>query len=268
MVKEPSLKPGLADIVERKRKDLERQKAAVPLALLEKKLATAFPIRNFIGALKRPAEVSLIAELKKASPSAGLIREYYHVPTGAAAYEKAGARALSILTETNYFLGDLGHMIEAKNATSLPVLRKDFIFDPYQAYEARAHGADAVLLIVALLEKPLLKDLLSLIRRLGMTSLVEAHEPVEVETALSMDAPVIGINSRNLKDLSMNPDAFEKMLPMIPKDKLIVAESGIKTGEDVRRLKGLGAHAMLVGESLLKQPDLEQAAKTLLEAGR
>lgn len=262
------MKPGLDDIVARKRRDLERKKADVTLLMLERKLETALPVRDFRATLRRPGEVSLIAELKKASPSAGIIRELYHVPTGAAAYEKAGARALSILTEENFFLGDVAHLAEAKKATALPVLRKDFIVDAYQVHEARAAGADAVLLIVALLPPAELKALLTAIRRLGMTPLVEAHSPDEVKAAVDAGADVIGINSRNLKDLSMNPGAFEKMVPLIPRDKLIVAESGIKTAGDVKALKALGVHAMLVGESLLKQPDLEAAAKLLVEAGR
>lgn len=264
----PPRRPGLEEIVARKRLDLDRRKSAVPLALLEKKLAEAFPIRNFAAALRRPGEVSLIAELKKASPSAGLLREYYHVPTGAAAYEKAGARALSVLTEEHYFLGDLGHLVEAKKASALPVLRKDFIIDPYQVYESRAAGADAVLLIVAMLQEPELKSLLSLVKRLGMTPLVEAHDPSEVDVAVRAGAEVVGINSRNLKDLTMDPRAFEKMAPLVPKDRLVVAESGIKTSEDVKPLKALGVQSILVGESFLKQPDLEAAAKILVEAGR
>lgn len=262
------MKAGLEEIVARKRRDLAGQMSAVPLALLERKLADALPVRDFAAALRRPGEVALIAELKKASPSAGLLRELYDVGTGAQAYERAGARALSVLTEENYFLGDLAHIGDAKKACALPVLRKDFIFDVYQVYEARARGADAVLLIVAMLERPLLKELHALIARLGMTALVEAHSADEVRAAVDLGARVVGVNSRNLKDLSMTPRAFEEMLPLIPKDRVIVAESGLKTADDVRRVKALGAAAVLVGESFLRQPDLEQAAKILVEAGR
>lgn len=262
------MKAGLEEIVARKRRDLAGRMSALPLALLERKLADAAPVRDFAAAIRRPGEVSLIAELKKASPSAGLLRELYDVGTGAQAYEKAGARALSILTEENFFLGDLAHLNDAKKACGLPVLRKDFLFDPYQVYEARARGADAVLLIVALLEPVLLKQLLSLTLRLGMTPLVEAHDPDEVRTAVDAGARVVGVNSRNLKDLSMDPRAFEKMVPLVPKDRIVVAESGIKTADDVKRLKDLGAAAMLVGESFLRQPDLEKAANVLVKAGK
>jgi indole-3-glycerol phosphate synthase len=169
------VRPGLAEIVARKRKDLEHQMSAVPLAELERRLANALPVRDFAGALRKPGEVSLIAEMKKASPSAGLLRELYHVPTGAEAYAKAGARALSVLTEVHYFLGDVTHIGEAKKACPLPVLRKDFVVDAYQIHEARVAGADAVLLIVAILTPPLLKSLIAAVRRLGMCPLVEAH---------------------------------------------------------------------------------------------
>ena len=259
---------GLEEIVRRKRLDLERQKAAAPLTVLERRLDGASAVRDFAAAIRRPGEVSLIAELKKASPSAGLLRKEYDVAAGARAYEKAGARALSILTEVNFFLGDLSHLAEAKRATSLPALRKDFISDRYQIVEARVRGADAVLLIVAVLGPKPLKVFVELIKSLGMTPLVEAHDPDEVRAALDSGAEMVGVNSRNLKDLSMDPRAFEKMVPLIPRDRLIVAESGIKTADDVRALKALGVHAVLVGESLLRQPDIEAAAKILVEAGR
>jgi indole-3-glycerol phosphate synthase len=262
-----SSKPGLADIVARKRADLSRRKEGIPLSALEKGLPAALPVRDFAAALRRPGRVSLVAELKKASPSAGLLRERYDVAEGARAYARAGAAALSILTEENYFLGALPHLAEAKGACDLPALRKDFVFDPYQVTEARVHGADAVLLIVALLSPAELKDLIRRVETLGMTALVEVHDPEEVRIALDAGARAVGVNSRNLKDLSMDPAAFEKMLPLLPRDRLTVAESGIKTAEDVARLKALGASAMLVGESLLKQPDLERAAETLARAG-
>jgi indole-3-glycerol phosphate synthase len=258
---------GLEEIVRRKRLDLERKKKEVPLAELERAAKVAAPIRDFPAAIRRPGEVSLISELKKASPSAGLLRKSYDVAEGARAYERGGARALSVLTEENYFLGRLSHMVEAKKASGLPVLRKDFLFDPYQVFEARAHGADAVLLITALLDRASLSEMRTLVRRLGMAALVEVHDAAEMETSLAVGADMIGVNSRNLKDLTMNAAAFEEMIPLIPRDRTIVAESGIKTVEDVRRLRALGVHAVLVGESLLKQPDLERATKILSRAG-
>jgi indole-3-glycerol phosphate synthase len=262
------MKPGLKQIVDRKRSDLSKLKRSRPQQVLARGLSRALPVRNFAAALKKSGKISLIAELKKASPSAGLLRIPYDVGYGARCYAQAGVSALSILTEENYFLGDLGHIAEAKKAVSLPVLRKDFIVDPYQVYEARAAGADAVLLIVALLEDAEISDLLALTRRLGMTPLVEIHEAEELNRAVSCGAEMIGVNSRNLKDLSMNPQAFEKLVPMIPAGKIVVAESGIKTPADVKALKRLKVNAMLVGESLLKHADLEAAAKVLVQAGK
>jgi indole-3-glycerol phosphate synthase len=212
--------------------------------------------------------VALIAELKKASPSAGLLRPRYDPVEGARAYARAGAAALSVLTENHYFKGNLTHIARVKRAVNLPVLRKDFLVDPYQVYESRANGADAVLLIVALLTDRVLRELLGLARRLGLAALVEAHTPGELRRAVAAGADMVGINSRNLSDLTMNPSAFRTMIPLIPRRCLRVAESGIKTPRDVTELKNIGADAMLVGESFLRQNDLEKAARTLARAGR
>lgn len=265
---EMSVGPGLQQIVDRKKEDLLLRKKARPLAQLQADLPGALPVRDFIGALVKPGAVSLIAELKKASPSAGLLRPEYNVAAGAEAYARAGARALSVLTEENFFLGHLNHVAEAKRAVDLPVLRKDFIFDPYQVYEARLFGADAVLLIVALLEEERMRVLMELIHELGMTPLVEVHSEPELDVAVRSGARLIGINSRNLKDLSMDGTMFEKLVPRIPEGRIVIAESGIKTPADVEKLKNLNVSAMLVGESLLRQPDLEKAAKILADAGK
>ena len=255
------------EIVRRKRPDLERQKALRPQRELEKRAAHLGPARNFASALSKPGQVALIAELKKASPSAGELRNPYEVPPLARAYERAGAAALSVLTEENFFRGSLDHIAQAKGVVKLPVLRKDFIVDPYQIYESRVYGADAVLLIVALLEDWQIKSFLQISQGLGLAALVEAHDDVEVRRALECGAHIVGVNSRNLNDLTMNPDAFQRLVPLIPKDRVIVAESGIKTMDDVKALRALGVNAMLVGESLLRQRNLEEAARTLIKAG-
>jgi indole-3-glycerol phosphate synthase len=262
------MKPGLQDIVSRKQQDLLKQKIRLPLSRLQAGLRRAAPARGFVQALFRPGSVSLIAELKRASPSAGLLRAPYDVAYVARAYARAGARALSVLTEENFFQGNLSHLALAKQAALLPVLRKDFIFDPYQIYESRFYGADAVLLIVALLPAWRLRSLLQLTRALGMTPLVEVHEEEELQAALKAGADVIGINSRNLKDLSMNPNIFRRLVPLVPKNRVVVAESGIRDEKDVKSLKKLKVHAMLVGESLLRQRDLEGAARNLIQAKR
>ncbi len=259
---------GLQEIVRRKRQDLVKQKGRVPLAQLKGRLSKAPPTRDFAKAIRKKGRIALIAELKQASPSAGAIRGDYDVAAGAKAYAKGGASALSVLTEENYFLGRLEHLAEAKAAVKLPVLRKDFIIDPYQVVESRVHGADAVLLIVALLKQGELIKMLSMARKMKMTPLVEIHDLNELGRALDAEADVIGINSRNLKDLSMDPLAFRKLVPFVPPGSLVVAESGIRNLDDVKSLKRLKVNAMLVGESLLRQPDLTAAAKILVEAGK
>ncbi len=256
---------GLKDIVLQKQKDLLQQKKRLPFRELKKRLTKAAPVRDFAKALIQPGKVSLIAELKKASPSAGVIRQDYDVRRGALSYASAGANAVSVLTEANFFQGDLMHIHDIKETVHLPVLRKDFIFDPYQIYESRVYGADAVLLIVALLAGKKLMSLMNLAHQLGMTPLVEVHDAFELETAVRAGACVIGVNSRNLKTLSVDTRLFEQLIPQIPGKCVTVAESGIKTRYDVQRLKKLNVNAMLVGESLLKQPDLEKAVRVLSE---
>ena len=254
-------------IVFETRLDLARRRGRVSLGDLEKRAGRAPKPRPFAAAINKSG-VSLIAELKAKSPSAGLIRPRYDVAEGARAYERGGARALSILTEPRFFGGKPAHLDLARRATALPVLRKDFIVDPYQVVEARAHGADAILLIVRLLTDWELVFLQRLAWDLKMDVLVETHDAAELDRAKKAGARLIGINSRNLDTLGMDTGAFEKLVPRAPRGAVLVAESGIKTPEDVRRLAGVGVNAMLVGESLLKQKNLETAARLLSAAGR
>jgi indole-3-glycerol phosphate synthase len=261
-------RPGLEQIVRRKRIDLALAKERRPLSRLTQALRKAPPARDFAAALRRRGEISLVAELKKASPSAGLLRPRYDAAHLARCYARAGARALSVLTEERFFQGDLSHLATARAASGLPVLRKDFLFDEYQLVEARAAGADAALLIAALLDDGELKSLLSDARRLGLTVLVEAHDAEELDRVLASGAKLVGVNSRNLKDLSMDPGLFRRLVPRVPAGRTVVAESGLKGPEDVRALAGLGVHAVLVGESILRSPDVEAAARGLAEAGK
>ncbi len=254
-------------IVLETRLDLARRRGRMSLGDLEKMARRAPKPRPFAAAINKSG-VSLIAELKAKSPSAGLIRPRYDVAAGARAYARGGARALSILTEPRFFGGTPAHLALARRATALPVLRKDFIVDPYQVVEARAHGADAILLIVRLLTDWELVFLQRLAWDLKMDVLVETHDAAELDRAKKAGARLIGINSRNLDTLGMDPRAFEKLVPRAPRGAVLVAESGIKTPEDVRRLAGVGVNAMLVGESLLKQKNLETAARLLSAAGR
>jgi indole-3-glycerol phosphate synthase len=259
--------PLLDRIVYKTRLDVARRRAMRSLHALNMLVSRAPPPRPFASALKKSG-VSLIAELKAKSPSAGMIRARYDVAAGARAYARAGARALSVLTEPHFFGGTLQHLAVARRASGLPVLRKDFIVDPYQVVESRVFGADAILLIVRLLTDWELRAYQSLAWELKMDALVETHTAAELARAQKAGACLIGINSRNLDTLAMDPRAFRALVPRAPRNSVLVAESGIKTPEDVRGVAALGVHAMLVGESLLKQKDLETAASALVAAGK
>ena len=254
-------------LVHRKRRVLEAKKATT-LGALEAAIKTAPPVRDFVGAVSRPGWISLIAEIKRKSPSAGLIRNPFDPERIAAEYERGGAAALSVLTEPDRFGGELADIPRARKGSSLPILRKDFVFDPYQIAEARAHGADAVLLIADMLEHGQLQELAAAAKRYGVAMLVEIFTAEVLDSALDTGAQLIGINTRNLRTLEMRPDNLVTLAPHVPNDRYVVAESGIRTAQDVIRLRALPIFAMLVGESLLKQPNLETAARALVDAGR
>ncbi len=222
------------------------------------------PPVDFKKALQRQGKLSLIAELKKASPSRGVLRADFQIEPLAKAYAQAGAQALSVLTDVQYFQGDLTYLKKAQAVSGLPVLRKDFIIDEHQVYEAREAGADAILLIVAMLSLEQLKDLQALAQSLGMTVLVEVHDGHEMETALRADIQLLGINNRNLNDFTVTLQTTIDLIKNCPKDLPVVSESGIFTREDALLLKNSGASAILVGESLITQPDVEAAVKALL----
>lgn len=220
--------------------------------------------RNFRGAILRNDAVSLIAEIKKASPSSGLLREEF-APAGLArSYEKAGASAISVITEEDYFLGMSDYLTEAREAAALPVLRKDFIFDPYQVYEARALGADALLLIAAILDEKKLADLRTLTVELDMTALVEVHTEEELKRAIDIGADVVGINSRNLKTMKVDTPSAMRLFGLVPEGVIKVAESGVRTFEDMQRLDSLGVDAALVGEAIVTAADVEDRIRSLL----
>lgn len=254
----------LDKIFAHKRKELESRKAVTPLREVEVSLAKASEPRDFRGALRRPGEVRLIGELKKASPSAGVIRKSFNPTEIAGAYQRAGAAALSVLTDEEFFQGSLDHLRAARKATGLPVLRKDFLFDVYQIREARAAGADAVLLIVAMLPRPELEALLAETSRLGMAALVEVHTSAELETALAVGAEIIGINNRDLRTFHVNLETTLLLRPLIPPGRLVVSESGIKCAGDVARLKACGVDAILVGEAFMRNANIEAAVRQLM----
>ena len=211
-------------------------------------------VLNFKDSLKKQSssDIRIIAEVKKASPSKGIIRDDFDPIKIARQYEINDASAISVLTETEFFMGKLEFLKEIKNAVNIPVLRKDFLFDPYQLYEARANGADAVLLIAAILEKTLLDELLSIVKKLSMSALVEIHTKEELEKVLQTDAEIIGINNRNLKTFNTDLQTSIDLIADIPDSKIIVTESGIKTKEDILKLSKAGVDAFLIGETFMR----------------
>ena len=248
--------------------EVDRRRAALSLPALAHKLdGRRDHPRNFGSSLKHAAaggRFALIAEIKQASPSAGLIRPSFD-PVGLAhAYADAGATCLSVLTDGPYFQGTAEHLQAARAAVKLPVLRKDFILDPWQVYESRFMGADCILLIMAALTDTKARELEELARALGMDVLVEVHDRRELDRALGLETTLIGINNRNLKTLQTNLDTTAELAPHVPDDRFIIAESGIRSHDDVQRLSAVGAQCFLVGESLLRHDDVTAATRALL----
>jgi molybdenum cofactor biosynthesis protein MoaC len=257
----------LAEICAEKRAHVLRQKAAYPEAALRARLDRAPPLRAFARALEdRIAEgrYGLIAEIKKASPSRGLIRADFDPPRLAQAYEAGGATCLSVLTDTPYFQGSDDDLRAARAACHLPVLRKDFILDPYQVLESRVLGADCILLIMAALDDDTARELAATAAELGLDVLVEVHDRAELDRALRLDARLIGINNRDLKTLKVDLHATESLAPLVPPGRIIVGESGLNTPADLDRLAAVGARCFLVGESLMRAPDVAAATRRLL----
>lgn len=258
----PEAQGILERILRAKRSEVARLQPRA--ADLRHQVADADPVRGFAAALRRAGEVRLIAEIKRRSPSAGEIRPGADPATVAWDYERAGAAALSVLTDAEFFGGDLDALRRARAATSLPALRKDFVVDALQIWEARAAGADAVLLIVRALSQSELRDLMALAGELGLDALVEAHDEAEIDRALDAGARLLGINHRDLDTLRIDPELTVRMAPRIPPEITLVGESGIHTGADVDRLGAAGVDAILVGESLMRQPDIAAAASALV----
>ena len=251
-------------IVERKRREVAAAEALEPTASLRRRLAEAPPVRDFFAAVARPGAIRLIAEFKRRSPSAGEIRPGSTVEEVVRAYERAGASALSVLTDGAGFGGTLADLVAARQAVALPVLRKEFVVDRRQVIEARVHGADAVLLIAECLDDCRLRSLYAEILDLGMTPLVELHDESQLERVLDLGATLVGINNRDLRTMTTDLGHVLSLRSRLPERCTLVAESGIRTRGDVRRLEAAGIGAMLVGESLLKQADPGAAAAALL----
>ena len=259
----------LDEVVTRTRQRVDAQKRQAPLAQLRKCFENHEPIRPFSKALHKAHAVSLIAELKQASPSAGVIRKESDIPGRIRGYTKGGASALSILTEEYYFHGSPQLLELARRETKLPLLRKDFIIDPYQIEESRSMGADAVLLIATLLQGAQLKEFIGLARATRLEALVEVHDEKDLEQALHAGATVIGVNNRNLRTLRVDLSTAQKLVPLIPKHGItIIVESGIKDPSELSRFQQWGVQAVLIGETLMRNPDPEAAVRSFVQAGR
>jgi indole-3-glycerol phosphate synthase len=262
----------LDNIVSTRRRTLDETRRAIPIERLQPLAEARAERRDFAAALAprtapgTPRELRVIAELKRASPSRGLIRQQYRRREIALGYAAAGAAALSVLTEEQYFLGSLRDLGEARQAVEIPVLRKDFILDSYQVYESVAAGADALLLIVAALPDADLRSLLELCTRLRIAALVEVHTEQELDRAVSAGARIIGVNNRNLKTLEVNLATSFQLREKIPSGCIAVSESGIKSAGDLQRLRAAGFDAVLIGERLMADPDPGQSLKDLLAA--
>lgn len=256
----------LQKILARKHEEVDQRSRIRSLDSIRARAAHQPPTRGFTASMQRKldaGEPAVIAEVKKASPSKGLIRKDFDPAAIARSYEAAGAACLSVLTDVDFFQGSNRYLAEAREACALPVLRKDFIVDPYQVYEARVIGADCILLIVAGLEDGPLVEMTNLAHDLGMDVLVEVHDIDELERALQADCDLVGINNRNLRDFSVSLDTTIELRDAVPPDRLLVTESGIASRADVARLRGAGVNAFLIGESFMRQRDPGAALKEM-----
>jgi indole-3-glycerol phosphate synthase len=252
-------------ILESRRAEVDHRKRVLPETALRYGVKAASPLRNFSAALSRDG-LNVLAELKPASPSHGVLRDPFDTPGLATAFQSAGAVALSVLTESEFFRGSLKNLRDARKSVNLPVLRKDFIFDPWQVWETRANDADSFLLMVTVLRDAQLRDLLALGRELGMEPLVEVHTANELDRALAADSRIIGVNNRDLKTLDVRVETSFELIERIPDDCIAVSESGLRSHDDLQKLREAGFDAFLIGEHLMLAPAPAAALAELLGA--
>ncbi|HEX3033803.1 MAG TPA: indole-3-glycerol phosphate synthase TrpC [Thermodesulfobacteriota bacterium] len=256
----------LDDIIRNKRAEVEAAKRSYPPELISAQAGRIERPKDFFKAISPYGKVKIIAEIKRASPSKGILREDFNPVDIARSYGKGGASAISVLTDKKFFKGDLTYLRDVRNAVPVPLLRKDFIIDPYQVYEARLYGADAILLIAAVLDKKALTELLNLAHSLGMNAIVEVHDEKELESALMAGSRIIGINNRNLKTFDVSLEISRRLVKLIPKEKIVISESGITGSEDIKRLRDDGIYVFLIGETFMKALDLgRELCKLLVE---
>ncbi|MFC1912282.1 indole-3-glycerol phosphate synthase TrpC [Chloroflexota bacterium] len=253
----------LDKIVNDKKEELKQVKKSQPLSALKERIAQREETLDFKGAITG-GQVRLIAEVKQSSPSRGVLAPDFDPVALAGTYAESGAAAISVLTESNYFRGSLDHLEAIRGEVTIPLLRKDFIFEPYQVYESRACGADAILLIAAILNQSQLEELFMLSRQLGLESLVEVHDEGELERVLAIGAGIIGINNRDLKTFQIDTNTTGRLRSLIPTDRIVVSESGISGREGMTKLKRWGVNAVLVGEALITAGDIPAKMKELL----
>lgn len=254
----------LKDIIAKKKERIALAKLALPEEELKTKVQGLPGTRPFIEAINKPRVIGLIAEIKKASPSSGMIRQDFDPKAIAQIYQEAGVAAISVLTEEDFFMGNISYINEIKSFVNLPILRKDFIFEPYQVYESRFYGADAILLIADLLTKDILTELMQIAQELGLDCLVEVHTGKELKKILNLKVPLLGINNRDLHTLEVDFKTTEKLFTLIPKDKIVVVESGIKTHQDLLFLKVLGVNAVLIGQAFMESADIRKKIEEVM----
>ena len=254
----------LNKIIQNKRVELDRAEKSRPLDFLKSELQNLEKTRGFYESISPDGSTKVIAEIKCASPSKGVFRSDFNPVEISKSYAKGGASAISVLTDSRFFKGSLNHLRDARASVQIPLLRKDFIIDPYQVYESRYYGADAILLIAAALDSTILKELLELAHSLEMDAIVEVHDEAELNKAVQADSRIIGINNRDLKTFDVSLDTSLKLARLIPKGKIIVSESGISSCDDIKRLRSEGINVFVIGETFMRAPEPGEELKKLL----